>query len=225
MSGTRRAFKIVGIALVAVLLVFGAAAVWYVSLRPAPLFASLPAVTTATRSHPGDPVNIAFVGSKDAVTKAFLAAHWLVPDPIDASSTARIVEASVADAPYPAAPVSNLYLFGRTQDMAFELPTNTAQDRHHVRLWQSGDTVSGQPLWIGTASYDSGIELSDVNYLPTHHISPNVDAERGFVSRSLEGTGLVQSSSLERNARPTIWSVNGAGDWYFDDGLVRVVRL
>ena len=224
MQSVHRILRTVGIVLAIILLLVGIAGAWYLSLKSSPTFLSLPAVTTVG-NHAGDPVNIAFVGSKEKITRTFLAAHWLVPDPIDASSTARIVEASVANAPYPTAPVSNLYLFGRAQDLAFELPTETVRNRHHVRLWRTNETVDGKPLWIGTASYDSGIELSGVNYLPTHHISPNVGAERDFAAQALIDTVLVKSDTAERNARPMLWGINGGGDWYFDDGLVRVLSL
>lgn len=224
MQSVHRILRIVGIVLAIILLLVGIAGAWYLSLKPSPTFLSLPAVTTVG-NHTGDPINMAFAGSKEQITKTFLAAHWLVPDPIDASSTERIVKASIEDASYPTAPVSNLYLFGRAQDLAFELPIETVRNRHHVRLWRTNETVNGQPLWIGTASYDSGIELSGVKYLPTHHISPNVDAERDFVTRSLINTGFVKSDTAERNARPMLWGINGGGDWYFDDGLVRVLSL
>lgn len=183
----------------------------------------LPKTTTASFNHTGDPINIAFVGSKDAIEHAFLAAHWLVPDPITASTTAKIIEASIANSSYPTAPVSGLHLFGRSQDLTFELPTDSVRMRHHVRLWQTAASVSGKPLWIGSATYDSGIELSGTTALPTHHISPNVDGERDFAARSLEDTGLVQSVSSDRISYPTLWGFNGGGDWYFDDGLVRVL--
>jgi len=222
MFGKHRLLKIIGL-LVGLILV-GVAA-FFVLLQPSPLFATLPKTTAASFNHAGDPVNIAFIGNKDAIEHAFLAAHWLVPDPITASSTAKIIEASIANSSYPTAPVSNLYLFGRTQDLVFELPTDSVRNRHHVRLWQTTETVSGKPLWVGSASYDSGIELSGTTALPTHHISPNVDGERDFMVKSLTDTGLVSNQSTERIGYPTLWAFNGGGDWYFDDGLVRVLVL
>ena len=222
MSGKRK--------VVTVILVFAAFAVasiasFFFLLRPSPLLASFPSTTTASFGHAGDPINIAIVGDKDAITHAFLAAHWLTPDSITASSTLRIAEASIANTAYPTAPVSNLSLFGRAQDVAFELPTGTVRQRHHIRLWKTNETISGKPLWIGSATYDSGIELSGTTAMPTHHISPNVDGERDFVARSLVNAGQTQSESSERIGYPTLWGFNGGGDWYFDDGLVYVLML
>lgn len=222
MFGAHKALRFAGIILALVIVAITA---WFWSLRPYSMFSTLPAVTVASGNHAGDPINIAFLGNESSITRTFLAAQWLVPDPIDASSTVRIVKASIANTPYPTAPVSNLYLFGQVQDLIFELPTGTVRERHHVRLWKTGETVSGKTLWIGSASYDSGIELSGVTYFPTHHISPNVDGERDFIVTSLQSAGFVQSVSLERNSRPTAWGMNGSGDWYFNDGLVEVFTL
>ena len=219
----RSVFKALIVTTVALMLAVAIAASWFFSLQLSPTFAPLPSVTTTSIGQLGDPINIAFIGDEASLEKVFLAAHWLVPDLVNASSTKRIVEASIANAQYPTAPVSKLYLFGHAQDIAYEFPTNTVRNRHHVRLWKTNETVSGKSLWIGAASYDSGIEVSGVTYLPTHHISPNVNGERDFVARSLSGTDMVESTSMERNARPTAWGFNGGGDWYFDDGLVSVL--
>lgn len=222
MFGKHNFLKI--ILLITALAVVGVLA-FFVLLRPSPLFSRMPAVTTASFGYDGDPINIAIVGDKDTITRAFLAAHWLVPDPITASTTEKIVAASISNSAYPAAPVSSLHLFGRSQDVAFELPTGSVRERHHVRLWETAKEVGGKELWVGSATYDSGIELSGTTALPTHRISPNVDGERGFVTTSLEKAGQVQSGSFERISRPTLWAFNGGGDWYFDDGLVRVLVL
>ena len=55
--------------------------------------------------------------------------------------------------PYPDAPVSNLYLWGRIQDLAFEQPVgNSPKQRHHVRFWRSAEVDdNGEPLWLGAA--------------------------------------------------------------------------
>ena len=217
--------KILKTSLLVAALALGAFEVLFVFLRPNPLFSSLPTTTTAAFGHAGDPINIALIGDKNAIIGAFLAAHWLVPDPVTASSTVKIAEASVMSAAYPSAPVSNLYLFNRPQDLTFELPTGTVRERHHVRLWKTDETVAERPLWVGTATYDSGIELSGTTALPTHRISPNVDGERDFAAKSLMSNDLVQRMPSERIDYPTFWSSNGGGDWYFDDGLVTILRL
>ncbi len=39
---------------------------------------------------------------------------------------------------YPTVPVSNLYVFGRVQDLAFEKPTTDEQNCGHIRIWNTG---------------------------------------------------------------------------------------
>jgi len=217
-----RALKIFLLFTAAVML---AVAVWFLSLKPSSLFSLIPSATTALLNHAGDPINIAIVGDRQAITKAFLSAHWLTPNSLDTTSTVRIVLAGATNAPYPEAPISSLYLFGRSQDIAFEFPTDTVRRRHHIRLWRTTISIAGKPLWVGAASYDSGIELSGTTAFPTHHISPNVDTERSFVAASLKDADVVRSFSFQRISRPTLWGFNGGGDWYFDDGFVVVLLL
>ncbi|GAC1357010.1 MAG: hypothetical protein NVS4B11_24650 [Ktedonobacteraceae bacterium] len=65
-----------------------------------------------------------FVGSKDQIMRSFQKAGWLLPDPITAQTSAKIAADSISHRSYPTAPVSNLSVFGRVQDMAFEKPTH-----------------------------------------------------------------------------------------------------
>lgn len=193
--------------------------------RTSSLFTHIPTTTKTSSGNMGDPINIAFIGEKSEIIKAFISAGWKIPDPINKESTIKIIQATIANSSYPTAPVSNLYLLGRIQDMTFEMPTATVRKRHHVRIWQTNKIISNQSLWIGSASYDSGVELSGTTHLPTHHIDPNIDNEREFLTKSLENTKLIQNIIIERNNFPTIWGTNGGGDWYFDDGNVNVITL
>jgi hypothetical protein len=108
-----------------------------VGVRACPLpwvVPTLPKVTHTARGAAGDPLNIVLVGGTAQIKASFAQAGWLVPNPITPQTYARIVAASLAHRPYPTAPVSNLYVFGRPQDLAFEWPTNDVQNRGHIRL-------------------------------------------------------------------------------------------
>lgn len=184
---------------------------------------SLPRVTRTSRGVAGDPINLMMVGSGFQIQESFRRAGWLVPDPVTPATSARIAVDSITGRTYPTAPVSNLYVFGRSQDYAFELPTNNVQNRGHVRLWQTGIRVEGQSMWIGQASYDQGIELSGSNGLPTHHIAPAVDIERDTVGADLLRSGLASAVTREPYAMPIFAAHNGGGDYYASDGQVLVV--
>src|SRR4051812_37397532 len=68
---------------------------------------------------PGDPLNIALVGSEEELVKAFLKIGWRPADALTFRSSVRIAVDTVIDEPDPNAPVSNLYLYGRKEDLAF----------------------------------------------------------------------------------------------------------
>jgi LssY-like putative type I secretion system component LssY len=186
-------------------------------------FPGYPKITHTSSGANGDPLNMVLIGSQAQIRQSFQKAGWLIPDPITRTTSEKIAAASLAHRSYPTAPVSNLYVFGRVQDLAFEKPTNDVQDRGHIRLWQTGTTIGGQPVWIGQASYDRGIELSGTNHLPTHHIAPTVDVERNAVGADLEKTGLVKAEYDAAFTSPILSAQNGGGDFYESDGDVLVI--
>ncbi len=187
-------------------------------------FPAYPKITHTRSGAAGDPINLVFVGSKDQITRSFQQAGWLIPDPITPQTSAKIAADSLAHKSYPTAPVSNLYVFGRVQDLAFEKPTNDVQNRGHIRLWKTGTLIGGQLVWVGQASYDSGIELSSTNHFPTHHIAPTVDLERNTIGADLEKTGLVKEEADAAFTPPILYAHNGGGDYYESDGDVLVLN-
>jgi len=187
-------------------------------------FPAYPKITHTRSGAAGDPINLVFVGSKDQITRSFQQAGWLIPDPITPQTSAKIAADSLAHKSYPTAPVSNLYVFGRVQDLAFEKPTNDVQNRGHIRLWKTGTLIGGQLVWVGQASYDSGIELSSTNHFPTHHIAPTVDLERNTIGADLEKTGLVKEEADAAFTPPILYARNGGGDYYESDGDVLVLN-
>ncbi len=187
-------------------------------------FPAYPKITHTQSGANGDPINVLFVGSKDQIMQSFRQAGWLIPDPVTPQTSAKIAVDSLAHRSYPTAPVSNLYVFGRVQDLAFEKPTNDVQNRGHIRIWKTGALINGQPVWVGAASYDSGIELSSTNHFPTHHIAPTVDLERNAVGADLEKTGLVKEEADAAFTPPIFYARNGGGDYYASDGNVLVIN-
>ena len=187
-------------------------------------FPAYPKITHTQSGAEGDPLNLVFIGSKDQITHSFQQAGWLIPDPITLQTSEKIAVASLAHSSYPTAPVSNLYVFGRVQDLAFEKPTNDVANRGHIRLWKTETLIGRQLVWIGQASYDSGIELSGTNHLPTHHIAPTVDLERNAVGADLGKSGLVKEEADAAFTPPIVYARNGGGDYYASDGEVLVIN-
>jgi hypothetical protein len=188
-------------------------------------FSRFPRVTHTASGVAGDPINLILIGSQAQITQSFERAGWLIPDPITPQTTLKIVTDSLAHRPYPTAPVSTLYVFGHAQDLAFEKPTDDVQNRGHVRFWKTTTSLGGEPVWVGQASYDHGIELSSSTHFPTHHILPTVDRERQSVGIDLEATGQVRAESEVTYSAPIFAAQNGGGDFYEGDGNALVINF
>ncbi|MER9315810.1 LssY C-terminal domain-containing protein [Mesorhizobium sp. M0659] len=185
-------------------------------------------VTHTPQGIPGDPINIGLVGTEKEVVHAFAMAGWDTADGVTLKTAIEIGESVLFDHPYPDAPVSRLLFEGRAQDLAFEKPVGGSADRrHHVRFWRSDATGDdGRTLWMGSASFDRGVGLSHDTGAITHHIAPDIDAERDLVIHDLSAAGMVTSASDIPGIGATRTGRNGGGDPYFTDGktLVGVLR-
>lgn len=184
-------------------------------------------VTRTPQGIAGDPINIGLVGSKAEIINAFGIAKWDTADAVTLKSAVEIGASVLFDHPYPDAPVSRLLFEGRPQDLAFEKPVGKSADqRHHVRLWQTPDTGDdGRPLWLGSASFDRGVGISHDTGAITHHIGPDIDAERNLLITDLSDAGALISTSEMEGIGATITGRNGGGDPYFTDGKVLVGLL
>ncbi|HEX2841157.1 LssY C-terminal domain-containing protein [Hyphomicrobium sp.] len=184
-------------------------------------------VTTTRQGIPGDPLNVGVVGSKEQVAYAMNLAGWKPADAITLRSSIDIGLSVVLDRPYADAPVSNLYLDGRKQDLAFERPDGTSADRrHHVRFWHILDKgVEGHGVWLGSATFDRGVGVSHDTLQITHHIDPDIDRERAFVIASLKDANVVQQTYQVTGTGPTLNGRNGEGDRYYTDGEITIAVL
>ncbi len=119
-----------------------------------PAISQAPRHTMTSQGRQGDAVNVAFIGSEEELHRMFAAAGWYAADPLTLQTSVRIAADVVLRKPYEHAPVSDLYLWGRRHDVAFEQPVGASpKQRHHVRFWRSADVDrNGEPLWLGDAA-------------------------------------------------------------------------
>src|SRR5229473_901343 len=192
-----------------------------------PGLASLPMVTRTSAGIPGDALNAGLVGVKEDVLRAMNQAGWFPADPITLRTSIEIVGSVVLDRPYRDAPVSPLYYNGKKEQLAFEKPHGRSADkRHHVRLWlvlEKG--TDGRPVWLGSVTFDRGVGLSHDTGQVTHHIGPDIDADRDQLMRDLRQAGMVETFFQISGIGPTLFARNGEGDPYYTDGEIDVARL
>lgn len=187
-----------------------------------------PRRTVTSEGIPGDPLNVGLVGPRDRLMSVMAAAGWRPADPVTLRSSVDIVASVGLHRPDSTAPVSPLYLYGRSQDLAFEKPVGgSARRRHHVRLW-AVPARPGAPanVWTGSASFDRGVGLSRYTRQVTHHIAPAVDAERDTLMANLATAGALADIYIVPGMGPTLNARNGGGDWFYTDGemMVGVLR-
>jgi hypothetical protein len=189
-----------------------------------PGFENTPGLTYTTSGVPGDPVNVALIGSRDDVLRIMKAAKWPVAAKLGVSADLKIAADSVLGRPDPDAPVSTLTLFGRAEDLAFEQEVgDSPRHRHHVRFWQSDQRdADGRPTWVGAAVYDLHVGLSRTTGQITHVTAPDVDQERDFLFQSLDRTtDLVERYAVD-GFHKMLTGKNGSGDPWRTDGRLFV---
>jgi hypothetical protein len=192
-----------------------------------PGLASLPMVTRTADDIPGGPLNVGLVGSTEDITRAMHAAEWFPADPITLRTSIEIIGSVMLDRPYHDAPVSPLYYQGKKEQLAFEKPVGKSADRrHHVRLWQVLEKgTDGRPVWLGAITFDRGVGLSHDTGQVTHHIGPDIDAERDLLMQDLREAGMVEAFFQISGVGPTLYGRNGEGDPYYTDGEIDFARL
>jgi hypothetical protein len=197
---------------------------------PAPPWDGLPMRTKARKGVPGDPINLAFEGTHEALLAAFDTLGILVAAPLSLRSDLKIAAAAIAHRSYKTAPVSNLYLFERPEDLAIEYELGSVAQRHHARFWQTGrqDQATQRDLWLGAISTDIGIKVLSHHHVPvgtTHRIDANLDRARDLLTTLLVEAGLVDAVVKRPGIGPTTDGRNGGGDPFFTDGDVTVLVL
>ncbi len=108
----------------------------------------VPAYTTTGDGLPGDPVNLVLIGTRGQLEAAFATAGWSGADRLSLASSWRMTRAFLFNSPYPTAPFSTLFLFGRGQDTGFQKAIgDSPRKRHHVRFWAMSPGRSSRTRW------------------------------------------------------------------------------
>jgi hypothetical protein len=202
----------------------------------------VPSFTVTGDGLPGDPVNLALIGTLPQLRAAFATLGWLEADRLSLASSWGMVRAFVFNSPYPTAPFSTLYLFGRGQDIGFQKAIdNSPRKRHHIRFWalelaRAQNTWGAadfwlntdrppddaRVIWVGAGTRDTGLSLTKLSFQITHATDSDVNAERAFIVAELMKSQLVVDVTAVRSGqRLPAERVNH----YLTDGEITVARL
>jgi hypothetical protein len=208
----------------------------------------LPVYAITSDGWASDPVNIVIVSqSRWQFMSSMRLARWVKADPSSLVNLAKMLFAMVLRKPYPAAPFSKLYLFGRKQDVGFQIQTGTPPTpwhRHHVRFWRlrEGEVTHQhhsfwqnlllrffgrkKQVWVGSATHDiRPFALRWRNLQVTHWIDEDTNKERDFLIQSLKDIGAVKSVSEIKAGEPLKFRGQTFGVGIVVDGYVKVVEL
>ena len=198
---------------------------WKRDVRRHPQLFDAPRITHTSDGIAGDPVNVALLGSEADVIHAMIAAKWDPADPLTFRSSVRIAVDSVFRRPDEDAPVSTLELFGRKQDLAFEQAVgDSPRQRHHVRFWHWDRLYDGREVWLGAITFDERVGLSHTTGQVTHHIGPDLDAERDRLIAGLQQAGVTEKV-FSLDGFQQLQGKNGGGDPWHTDGRLEIAVL
>lgn len=210
----------------------------------------IPRYATTGDGWAADPVNIAIIAkSQRHLRRAMARAGWYEADKLTLRTGLRELYAIIFDKPYPSAPFSSLYLFGRNFDIGFEIPygdNKSPRKRHHVRFWRLYDKPTSaddhhftywferikhlfgrrRTIWIGAAIDDThliGVRWRDLQL--THGNHPEHTLERDYIIQSLKDAGAVKTIADIKDGEPFKMRSQNLGTSFVVDGYIKVVTL
>jgi hypothetical protein len=218
---------------------------WHLVIKPN----HLPIYATSQDGWSSDPVNVAIVcESGEQLIKAMEQAGWHQADKATPRTALRLCYAMLFGRSYPNAPFSSLFLFGRPQDIGFQIQTGnppTPRHRHHIRLWQLDTSIEPghihqnfwqvvlqlftrkkRQIWIGSATHDvKPFAFRAQNLQVTHGIDPETNLERDFVVHTLADKKMVRRVETITTGEPLQFRGQAFGVRIVVDGKLKVIEL
>jgi hypothetical protein len=216
----------------------------YITVRPPK---HLPMYCVTSDGFASDPLNIGVIGSRLELITAMESIGWQVADPHTVRNIIRFMFSAIYDWAYPNAPISNLYLFGKKQDVAFQLQANNStHDRHHVRFWATTYNAekplgsrsinwnkqeqhmgnAENVLWVGAASLDVGVGFIRHNLQFTHVVDPDTNQERELLVEQLTEQKLVKKITDVKLGKPyKLTNIRVLRGYLHADGHMKIAQL
>ena len=206
----------------------------------------LPLYAVTPDGFASDPLNIGLVGSRKQLIQAMDATGWHIAKRTTPRTIIQTILSILLRRSFNGMPMSNLYLFGRAQDIGFE--SEELEDgrghRHHVRFWattlndirdidqaegaafsQREKLIANDLLWAGAASRDIGITFAKGNLQLTHAVATNTNRERALIARRLETNGLAKEIATVKLYKPYRLPNFTWSRYLQTDGKMTILRL
>ena len=184
-------------------------------------------VTNFDGTENADPLNLVLIGDRADFLAALVRRQWHPTEIIWSGSLWRTVSAFIQGSRYRYSPISSLYLYGRSQDIAAQKARGSIHERNHARFWLSPIRFRGKEVYVGQISRDIGVKFTLKSpTISTHVIDPDVDESRRYLvedllySQALNRLGHVKGVGASSKAEPRL---NLMGDPWYTDGLRAVM--
>src|SRR4249920_2502426 len=202
----------------------------------------VPSYTITGDGLPGDPVNVALIGTLQQLRAAFATLGWSEADRLSLASSWGMIRAFVFNSPYPSAPFSTLNLLGRGQDVGFQKAIdNSTRKRHHIRFWALSETRAERDwgaadfwksterpkdddrvVWVGAGTRDTGLSLTRLSFQITHATDSDTNAERDHIIAELTKSRAIEAVKVYQSGQDLLTEhVNH----YVTDGEIALARL
>ncbi|OGH05139.1 MAG: hypothetical protein A2W22_05700 [Candidatus Levybacteria bacterium RBG_16_35_11] len=184
---------------------------------------TLPKFTEKLSRKRQQPLSFLILAKDDReLIDVFKKAGWFLADRITLKRSLIELLEVIENKPDPTATVHPSIWNNTVQNFSFSKPTakNTIRQRHHGRVWKTNvKTVTGQTLYVVTASYDPRMKT-----FFSHKVDADIDAEREFLFKDLLKTGEIESYSKINFVAPT-QGRNFQGDFFYTDGKAYLIYL
>jgi hypothetical protein len=209
----------------------------------------VPTRTIAADGWAVDPINLIMLAKNEQEFMwAMQKAGWYVADPTNIKTRLKILYAVVLNREYKNAPFGNYYVFGRKQDLGFQIPVGKSPlRRHHVRFWRLGTTLledehehhsfwrkllrrfldKKKEIWVGAAILDHGLSLRTRNLQIDHGVGAHNDTtlERDFLVQTLQKAGVLRDALTIKAGEPLRTRHQGLGESVIADGYVKLCEI
>jgi hypothetical protein len=178
-----------------------------------------------SQNRPSDLINVMFIGSREQISAAFVAAGWAETGAPTLRTHITGIRAVAERRGFLGAPMSSLLVNDSEADMSWQKSLNDMAKRHHIRIWKQESTWHGQDVWIAAATRDIDFAFLRPGQAVTHRIEENVDLERDKIAHDLKFTSCADV--VDWWERPGVERVtrNATGDAMNTDARLAVIRL